>query len=295
MTTIATGPRRRVSRRQLEARRKDLRRIAEALNAAAALVPVQHPAAAKVERKNGGDPVTTAERAVDRLLFKMLVQGDEGWLSEESQDNPQRLEKSRVWMVDPLDGTKEYISGIPEWCISIGLIEEGLPVAGGVYNPARRELFLGARETGVKVEGKFSEIENWRKGKEILVLASRSEVDRGEWERFRRSPFVICPVGSVAYKLALVAAGVADATWTEVPKHEWDVAGGVALVRAAQGIVSTPAGSAPVFNRRNPLLDGLVAVSKQGRSQLVSQWTTGSVMPGWMDSLRGRLGTPLEG
>jgi myo-inositol-1(or 4)-monophosphatase len=91
------------------------------------------------------------------------------------------------------------------------------------------------------------------------VLASRSEVRRGQWERFAGAPFTVKPTGSVAYKLACVAAGLADATWTLVPKHEWDVAAGVALARAGGCAVCTPAGDPPRFNRADPLLAGLVA------------------------------------
>jgi myo-inositol-1(or 4)-monophosphatase len=92
-----------------------------------------------------------------------------------------------------------------------------------------------------------------------VVLASRSEVERGQWERYRDSPFTVRPVGSVAYKLALVAAGLADATWTLVPKHEWDVAAGVALVLSAGGTVRTLEGAPPLFNQRQPLFTGLAA------------------------------------
>ena len=92
-----------------------------------------------------------------------------------------------------------------------------------------------------------------------MVLASRSEVKRGEWESFRRKDFEVKPVGSVAYKLALVAAGLADATWTLVPKHEWDIAAGVALLQAAGGDVYSLEGEPPSFNQKNPLLSGLIA------------------------------------
>src|SRR5205085_7226002 len=90
-------------------------------------------------------------------------------------------------------------------------------------------------------------------------LASRSEATRGEWERFRGREFHVRPVGSVAYKLALVAAGLADATWTLVPKHEWDIAAGVALVQAAGGTVYSLECEPLSFNKKNPWLSGLIA------------------------------------
>jgi myo-inositol-1(or 4)-monophosphatase len=93
------------------------------------------------------------------------------------------------------------------------------------------------------------------------VLASRSEVRRGEWNDFFSTPIAVRNMGSVAYKLALVAAGLADATWTLVPKNEWDVAAGAALVAAAGGAVFGPDGEAINFNQPNPLLPGFVAVA----------------------------------
>jgi myo-inositol-1(or 4)-monophosphatase len=91
------------------------------------------------------------------------------------------------------------------------------------------------------------------------VLASRSEVKRGEWA-LPGAPFRIVPMGSVAYKMARVAAGLTDATWTLSPKHEWDVAAGTALVLAAGGAVCKPGGAAPTFNQAHPWLEGLLAV-----------------------------------
>jgi myo-inositol-1(or 4)-monophosphatase len=132
-------------------------------------------------------------------------------------------------------------------------------VAGGVANPATGEIFLGSLETGVTYNGRQARVTGRQSLDGALVLASRSEVDRGEWERFRGSAFTVRPVGSVAYKLALVAAGLADATWTLVPKHEWDVAAGVALVLAAGGSVQTRDGSPLRFNQPIPKLTGLVA------------------------------------
>ena len=139
-------------------------------------------------------------------------------------------------------------------------------MAGGIYNPATKELFLGPLETNLTAGGNRGAKRTARNG--AVVLASRGEVGRGEWKRFGDAPFKVRPVGSVAYKLALVAAGQADATWTLVPKNEWDVAAGVALVLAAEGSVWTPSGAPLLFNRPHPLFDGLIATSREGRKHL---------------------------
>jgi myo-inositol-1(or 4)-monophosphatase len=241
-------------------RSDDLARIVRAIDAAVEIFRPFTPGSVDFEHKPGGDdPVTEADRAVNDALKQLLHRDGEGWLSEETVDDPSRLGKSRVWIVDPLDGTREFVAGIPEWCVSIGLIEDGKAVAGGICNPATRETIVGSIETGVTLNGVPARARARSELNGALVLASRSEVKRGEWQRFESAPFTTRAMGSVAYKLSLVAAGLADATWTLVPKHEWDVAAGVALVRAAGGEVHTLDGSRPVFNQRKPLLRGLVA------------------------------------
>jgi myo-inositol-1(or 4)-monophosphatase len=200
----------------------------------------------------------------------MLLQDGEGWLSEESTDNLARLQKSHVWVVDPLDGTLEFVAGVPEWCVSIGWVAQGRAVAGGIYNPVTRELFLGSLSTGVTYNGETVHASKRNELRSAVVLASRTEVERGEWDSFRNAPLLIRPTGSVAYKLALVAAGLADATWTLCPKSEWDVAAGVALVESAGGFVQTLKGSPVTFNHRPPLLSGLVAGGAGLRAEVTS-------------------------
>ena len=239
-------------------RADDLGRIAAALDAAAAWLAAHSLRVGAVEFKEGDDPVTATDRAIDALLRETLPVAGEGWLSEETADDPARLARSRVWVVDPLDGTREFVAGIPEWCVSIGLVEDGEAVAGGILNPATGQRFIGAVGDGIRLDGRPARPSTRGSLGGAVVLASRSEVKRGQWERFADAPFTVKPTGSVAYKLACVAAGLADATWTLVPKHEWDVAAGVALARAGGCVVLTPEGSAPRFNRESPLLTGLV-------------------------------------
>ncbi len=211
--------------------------------------------------KTGGDPVTAADLAVNEVLADTLPEPGDGWLSEETADNPDRLQRHRVWVVDPVDGTREFIAGIPEWCVSVGLVEDGVPVAGGIYAPSRDQLILGAIGEGVTLNGHPVAISPVTDLRGALVLASRSETKRGEWERFYGSVISIRNVGSVAYKLGLVAAGLADATWTLVPKNEWDVAAGAALVTAAGGIVFGLDGQPVRFNQPDPLMSGFIATA----------------------------------
>src|SRR3984885_2634195 len=159
-----------------------LQRIQAALDASRAVFARFAPGAIETEYKIGHDPVTEADRAVDALLRQNLLRDGEGWLSEETADHPSRLDKERVWIVDPLDGTREFVKGLPEFCVSIGFVENGVPVAGGIYNHASEETFMGAVNSGVLNNekpirsGQLSTLEG------ALILASRSEVKRGEWK-----------------------------------------------------------------------------------------------------------------
>jgi myo-inositol-1(or 4)-monophosphatase len=239
--------------------KETLERIHAALEAARAVLNRFTPGAIETEYKVGHDPVTEADRAVDDILRKTLLRAGEGWLSEETVDDFTRLDKQRVWVVDPLDGTREFVQGIPEFCVSIAMVENGIPVAGGICNPATGELILGSRDTGVTYNGQPAQPSQRKDLHGALVLASRSEVKRGEWKQFESAEFNIRPMGSVAYKLGLVAAGRADLTFTLVPKNEWDVAAGAALVESAGGWVLKLDNSPLRCNQKNPLISGLLA------------------------------------
>ena len=254
-------------------RHEDLGRIEAALSAAEEAIRPFTPGAIEFETKDQrGDPLTEADLAVDRVLRKILPRAGEGWLSEETADDPIRVERDRCWVVDPVDGTREFVAGIPEWCISIGLVENGEPVAGGILNPATGERVVGSRETGVTLNGEPVRVDTDRGLEGARIYASRSEVGRGEWDRFAEAGFEVVPCGSVAYKLALVAAGRADGTWTLVPKHEWDVAAGAALVRAAGLRVIHADGGAPRFNRPNPKLPNFLAGPARLLQEFRARW-----------------------
>ena len=240
---------------------EDLLHIQEALERARAAFQRFTPGEVASRHKQGDDPVTEADTTVDTLLREFLPRNGDGWLSEETRDDHVRLERRRVWVVDPLDGTREFVTGIPEWCVSIGLVVDGEPVAGGICNPVTGETIVGARGLGVTLNGRPAGVSARPTLEGAKVVASRSEVKRGEWLGYREDLFEIRPMGSVAYKLGLVAAGLVDATWTLTPKHEWDVAAGVALVLAAGGAIVTGAPEETRFNRPKPLLTRLLAAN----------------------------------
>jgi myo-inositol-1(or 4)-monophosphatase len=247
-----------------------LERIEAALQSTHEIFSRFTPGAVETEYKAGHDPVTEADHAIDAALRLHLLREGEGWLSEESVDDRLRLAKERVWVVDPLDGTREFVQGIPEFCVSIGFVEKGRPVAGGIYNPATKETFLGAVDCGVTYNGKPVTATERSSLKGSIVLASRSEVKRGEWKAFQGASFEVRAMGSVAYKLALVSAGLADITFTLTPKNEWDVMAGAALVQSAGGFVCTLENTRLTANNSNPLISGLLAGGRYLKTDLLS-------------------------
>ena len=210
--------------------------------------------------KGHDNPVTEADLAADRAIREILSRPfpDYGWLSEETADNAARLDRRRVWIVDPLDGTKEFIKGVPEFCVAIALVDRGVPILGVTYNPIKREMYWAARGMGCHLNTRRVRVTRTRTLARATVLASRSETARGEWQVFH-GRLKVSPTGSVAYKLAMVAAGRGDATFTRSPKSEWDIASGAALIAEAGGRITDIRGREIRFNRRDVRLEGLIA------------------------------------
>lgn len=211
--------------------------------------------------KDNKDIVTSADLAADNILKEALqsIFPEDGWLSEETKDDPKRLNCQRVWIVDPIDGTREFATGIPEYAVSVALVANGQPVLAAVFNPATNELFHAVKGQGAWLNDQQIHCSTGVPNK-LTLLASRSEYKRGEWDRFAQQHDVKI-VGSIAYKLALVAAGKAHATFSLGPKSEWDVAAGVLIVSEAGGIVSNQHKESLIFNQPNILLKGIVAAS----------------------------------
>jgi myo-inositol-1(or 4)-monophosphatase len=214
----------------------------------------------EVNQKSKDNPVTTADFEADRKLKEVLHGGfpDYGWLSEETADDGVRLGRERVWIVDPLDGTKEFIKGVPEFVVAIALVERGAPILGVTYNPIKHELFTAAQGMGCHLDGAPVRVTSISSLAQATVLASRSETSRGEWKAYEGG-MKVNPIGSVAYKLALVAAGRADATFTRSPKSEWDIASGAALIIEAGGRVTDSDGKDLRFNQRSVKVKGMIA------------------------------------
>lgn len=250
----------------------ELRRASTAVAAAFEVLRRHAALPSEYARKHDGGLVTAADHEVDDLLRGMLPQAGDGWLSEETVDDARRLQCARVWVVDPLDGTRAFVARRPEYSVSVALLVDGVPVLGVVGNPATDVVVAGGPGLGLSIHGS-PESGFGADDARLRLLVSRSEWRRGEWAHLDAA-VQLRPCGSVAYELALVAAGCADATVTLHPKHEWDVAAGAALVAAAGGETWLPRGGHLLWNRSRPRFLSFAAAGPGGRRELARAWPT---------------------
>lgn len=187
------------------------------------------------ETKANDSPVTQTDLAIASHLKRQLLAltPSAGWLCEEGDTAPSNARE--VWVVDPLDGTKEFIRALPEFSISVALIRDREPVLGAVINPLTGETGLWNETEGLHFTATADRVERQppRSLGEATANASRTEFEKGRLGGFVPPLREIVPLGSVAYKLLRVAAGSEDLYFSVEPKSEWDLCGGVALVRAA--------------------------------------------------------------
>lgn len=227
-----------------------------------------------VHEKSKNNPVTSADLAANckiRDIIQEQFPGD-GWLSEEDKDNSRRLSFSRVWIVDPIDGTKEFIEGVSQFAVSIAFVVDGRPKVAVVYNPAEERFYGAEAEQGAHLNGRPIRVTPQNDIDGARLLVSRSEprrkfqvfVDRCE----------IHPVGSIAFRLAKVAGGDGDGTLTFRSIHEWDICAGVLLVEEAGGHAVDGDGKIMMFNRPELRHRGVVAANPtlaHGLQQLVAK------------------------
>jgi len=213
-------------------------------------------------QKADQSPVTSADLAVNRMLHTDLLAAfpHDGWLSEESPDDAGRLQKDRVWVVDPIDGTKAFINKVPEFCISVALIEHGHPTVAAIYNPSSNELFSAVRGGGLRLNCEPVDSRRVSAGERPIIALSLWERQIGRFaalDSFTQHR----PMLSIAWSLALMACGRIDAVATCEPENEWDVAAGVLLITEAGGAITDGNGQALTFNRPTPRYRGIIATS----------------------------------
>lgn len=226
----------------------------------------------QIYTKPDDSPVTSADHAVNDILMDRLLGHfpHDGWLSEETPDTEARLTKPRVWVIDPIDGTKAFIRHEPEYCISVALLEGTQPVLAAIFNPSTNELYTAIRGQGLRLNG-------------APAIRHESETDQlptialSPWElhvgRFRSiEPHMTSrPMRSIAWALALAARGTIHGVITFEPENEWDVAAGTLLLEEAGGSAHDGAGQLLRYNQPLPRFGGFIATVQGFPDHLTSQ------------------------
>ena len=231
---------------------RDRERLATAVQEAGAIAKKFFRNPLKHWTKGLGDsPVSEADIASNDLLQKRLVEPGDGWLSEESENDPTRLAARRVWVVDPIDGTRAFIAGREDWSVSVALVVDGRPVLAALFAPATEELFLstvggGATRNGVAIRASAGDsLDGVRVGGPKRMM-----------ERIALKAAGIVPmprVRSLALRLARVADGELDAAIAGGNSHDWDLAAADLLVHEAGGLMTALDGRVLTYNRPDPM------------------------------------------
>lgn len=221
-------------------------------------------------KNEGRSPVSAADLAANDILEKMLREARPGygWLSEETDDDSERLSRDTVFVVDPIDGTRAFIAGEKTWCVSVAVVQNGRPVAGVLYAPALAEEFLASAGGPVLKNGRPITVAG-REG-DIRVAGPQDLVNSVSPDflaRIRR----VGHVPSLAYRIAMVADGRIDATFVKQNSHDWDLAAADLILERAGGRIADMAGATLRYNRAEVRHDILCAASAPLLPDLLEQ------------------------
>ena len=257
---------------------RDCERLAIAVQEAGAIAMKFFRGPLKSWTKGEGDsPVSEADIAANELLHKHLLRDGDGWLSEESENDPTRLDAHRVWVIDPIDGTRAYIAGREDWTISAALVTAGRPVAAALFAPVTSELFLATAGGGVTRNG--LPISVTRGG----LSGTRIGGPKRILDRMAAQGTGIVPmprVHSLALRLARVAHGELDAAMAGGNGHDWDLAAADLLVHEAGGVMTALDGGTLIYNRPDPVHGVLIAAGRERHAALVDLVRTQTSEPG---------------
>ena len=222
--------------------------------------------------KGASSPVSEADIAVNDLLEARLrgATPDYGWLSEESADDSSRLSRRLTWVVDPIDGTRNYLNGHDEWCVSVALVEDASPVLAAVFAPVSNEFFFAVRGQGTILNGQpvrategtaldFSRVAGPK------PMIERLNASGGEIKLHPR-------IGSLALRLCRVANGTLDAAFAGGNSHDWDLAAADLIVQEADGRMSDLSGDPILYNRREVTHGVLVAAGRDRHASIVAHF-----------------------
>ncbi len=221
--------------------------------------------------KGASSPVSEADIAVDELIHARLQtpRPDYGWLSEESVDNPLRLQKSRVWIVDPIDGTRGYLAGREDWCVSVALVENAAPVLAAVFAPVSDEFFFAIQGAGATLNGVPLAASGGVDFELSRVAGPKPLVER---LGLAEPPLTLHPrISSLALRLCRIADRRLDLAFAGGQSRDWDLAAADLIVREANGRLTDLAGDCVVYNRPEVTHGVLVAAGHERHARIVER------------------------
>jgi myo-inositol-1(or 4)-monophosphatase len=223
--------------------------------------------------KSKGNPVTEADIAIDNFLKQTLLAArpDYGWLSEETADDPARLQRERVFVVDPIDGTYGFLKQRPHFTIVAAVVENGRPVSGAIYNPITEEMYEASKSSGARLNTKPIHVSARTDFDGMRLLAEKTVTDPAHWTVPWPDSIIVETRASAAYRMALVSAGEFDAMISLRPKADWDVAAGDLIVNEAGGRVTTRSGEPLIYNREVPLHRSIVCAGPALHARLLER------------------------
>ncbi len=242
---------------------------------------------ARVWSKSGGSPVTEADMAVDAFLKRELSRAvpEAGWLSEETADDPARLGRALVWIVDPIDGTRAFLSGSHDWSIAIALLAGGRPLLGIVHAPAHEAFYEARRGHGALRDGVRLEASAAARPAAISVAGPKALVDQLERRvgNLKRPP----RIPSLALRLVRVAEGSVDAGLVSSNACDWDIAAGDLILAEAGGLLTGLDAAPPAYNQAEPIHGELLAAPRRLHPHLIEAMTA----PGPAERIAGARGS----
>lgn len=219
--------------------------------------------------KSPGDPVSEADHAIDEFLREHLcaARPGYGWLSEETEDDPRRLDCAKVWVVDPIDGTRAYVQGRAEFTVSAALVHDGLPVTAAVFNPATDEFFEARLGDGAWLNGVPIATREETAFEGARMLAGRRMFERLGWNPPRDLEFD--SVNSIAYRMCLVASGQYDGCVSLAGKSDWDIAAADLVLHEAGGRATDAHGQSFRYNEKSTRHRSVIAAGKPMHARLI--------------------------
>jgi len=235
------------------------------------------PTTARIWSKDKGSPVTEADVAVDTFLKIHLSQSlpEAGWLSEETADNPDRLRKRLVWIVDPIDGTRAFLAGNPDWSVAIALLADDRPVLGIVYAPAHGRFYEATLGGGARADGAPIAVSALPSLDKARIAGPNPLVDVFE-RRIGRPLERLAKVPSLALRLCRVADGSIDITLVRADSRDWDIAAADLILHEAGGRLSDFEGGDVLYNQPDPIHGELAGASARLHPAVIGAMTAPS-------------------